>query len=85
MSAMDLIRCISERVSDPLVLSMLKALSDKIPKELLDCIEAERRSRSIVVAGVQEAPSSHSPSQRQKQLEENIADILDVLEVECTP
>ncbi|VDL75968.1 unnamed protein product [Nippostrongylus brasiliensis] len=52
MSATDLIRCITERVSDPVVRSMLRALYDKIPKELLDCVEAEKRSRRIVMWGV---------------------------------
>ncbi|XGW02668.1 hypothetical protein V3C99_014589 [Haemonchus contortus] len=64
---------------------MIVALSEKIPCESREYVEAEKRARSLVVSGLEEAPAHLKPSERQKQLEGKVADLFDALQVECRP
>ncbi|EYC07323.1 hypothetical protein Y032_0071g592 [Ancylostoma ceylanicum] len=64
---------------------ILKAIIDKIPFQAIEKIEEDKRSRSFVLAGVEEAPSNLQASQRQKHLKDKVFGILDALDIECRP
>ncbi|VDO26096.1 unnamed protein product [Haemonchus placei] len=64
---------------------MLVALSDKIPKEVSDAVDEDKRSRSFVISGLEEASPQMRPSERQIDLEGKVRDVLDCLNVECRP
>ncbi|XGW11318.1 hypothetical protein V3C99_012652 [Haemonchus contortus] len=66
ISAADLLRTIIERNKDPLLEPLLIALSDKIPREFSESINSEKKARSIVVYGLEEAGAELRPSERQK-------------------
>nr|CDJ82952.1 unnamed protein product [Haemonchus contortus] len=85
ISATDLLRTIIERNKDPLLEPLLIALSDKIPREFSESINSEKKARSIVVYGLEEAGTELRPSERQKDLEEKVTKVLDALKVECRP
>ncbi|KAK6037277.1 hypothetical protein COOONC_25218, partial [Cooperia oncophora] len=69
MSAMELLKSIIELNQDPAIENMLIALSEKIPKEFSDFLEGDKRERSIVIAGLDEAQGELRPSERQSDLE----------------
>ncbi|KAK6047658.1 hypothetical protein COOONC_14838 [Cooperia oncophora] len=50
-----------------------------------DLIDAEKRCRSIVISGLPEQGAELKPSEKQRELEEKVAGVLDVLNVECRP
>ncbi|XGW16282.1 hypothetical protein V3C99_001610, partial [Haemonchus contortus] len=85
LSASELLKALLKRNTDPIVGKMLNVLSEKISNEISEQVEAEKRARSLVVSGIDEAPHQLKPSERQKDLENKVADLLDVLEVECRP
>uniref|UniRef100_A0A7I4XYW4 Uncharacterized protein n=1 Tax=Haemonchus contortus TaxID=6289 RepID=A0A7I4XYW4_HAECO len=85
LSASQLIKAVLERNTDPEIEKMLLVLADKVPKEMSELLEAEKRSRSIVLSGLEEAPPHSLPSEKQRDLESKVFDILDVLNVECRP
>lgn len=85
MSSSELINSIMARNSDPIISKMLLALSDKIQAECFDMIEAEKRGRSIVLAGLDEAPSDLSPNLRLRDLENKVENVMSALQVECRP
>ncbi|KAK6045148.1 hypothetical protein COOONC_17348 [Cooperia oncophora] len=60
----ELINSIMELNKDPVISQMLAILSEKIPKEFSDLVDKERRSRSLVIAGVMESESGLPPSAR---------------------
>ncbi|KAK6031148.1 hypothetical protein OSTOST_02707, partial [Ostertagia ostertagi] len=68
--------------NDPAIESMLIALS---PMELSQLLESDKRGRSIVISGLDEAPGNLPPSARQRDLEDKVCAVLDVLDVECRP
>lgn len=84
-SISETITYIIERNTDPLIEKMVMALQAKIPQTIADGIEEDRRMRSIVVAGIEEEPQDMPPSRRQGDLEDKVAGLLDVLQVECRP
>lgn len=51
----------------------------------LDVAQSEIHGRSIVIANLDEALGDTRPSERQKDLECKVSDILDVVNVECRP
>ncbi|KIH57287.1 hypothetical protein ANCDUO_12522 [Ancylostoma duodenale] len=65
----------------PLLDQLLKILKPD-PREL---VEAEKRSRSIVLSGVPEAVSGTPAVERQEHTERAVMDILGVLEIETHP
>uniref|UniRef100_A0A7I4Z3B6 DUF218 domain-containing protein n=1 Tax=Haemonchus contortus TaxID=6289 RepID=A0A7I4Z3B6_HAECO len=64
---------------------MLIALSKKIPMEFADLIEGDKRSRSIVISGLEEGQDGLRPSARHRDLEDKVANVLDAVDVECRP
>ncbi|XGW34564.1 hypothetical protein V3C99_018472 [Haemonchus contortus] len=64
---------------------MLIALSEKIPMEFADLLESDKRSRSIVISGLEEGQDGLPPSARQRDLEDKVAEVLDALDVEYRP
>ncbi|KAK6038767.1 reverse transcriptase [Cooperia oncophora] len=85
LSVSELLSSIIETNKDPIIGKMLMALSDKISNSFSDYFEREKRSRSIVIAGVEESKRDLAPSARQNELETTVARILDALDVECRP
>ncbi|VDO13923.1 unnamed protein product [Haemonchus placei] len=85
MSAMELIKSIMELNQDPAIESMLVALSEKIPMEFSNLLESDKRSRSIVISGLEEGRDGLCPSARQRDLEDKVARVLDAVDVECRP
>ncbi|RCN42638.1 hypothetical protein ANCCAN_11389 [Ancylostoma caninum] len=76
---------IMARNSDPVINKMLLALSEKAKVECLAMIEYEKRGRSIVLDGMEEAPADVSPSMRMKNLETKVENVLSALQMECRP
>ncbi|KIH65752.1 hypothetical protein ANCDUO_03926 [Ancylostoma duodenale] len=64
---------------------MLDALSEKFQKGFSEVLEAEKRSRSLVISGIEEPPEGLRPSERRKDLESKVNDILDAIDVDCCP
>nr|CDJ90946.1 hypothetical protein HCOI_01249700 [Haemonchus contortus] len=85
MSAMELIKSIIELDHDPAIENMLIALSEKIPMEFADLLESDKRSRSIVISGLEEGQDGLRSSARQRDLEDKVARVLDAVDVECRP
>ncbi|KIH55214.1 hypothetical protein ANCDUO_14633 [Ancylostoma duodenale] len=85
MSPAELLKAIFEENSNPKVERMLGAFVDKLPLLTTEKIEEEKRSRSIVIAGLEETPPNSRPSHRQKHLEEKVAEVLDALDLESRP
>ncbi|VDO81275.1 unnamed protein product [Haemonchus placei] len=57
LSVNELLLNIMETNKDPVVAQMLSALCDKMPKDFADHLVKEKRSRSIVLAGLKEVPT----------------------------
>lgn len=85
MSAAELIRLAMERNADPVIGRILLAAARKIPADISEALESEKRSRSIVIRGLEEAVGDISPFAKQTVLEEDVGRILEVLDVECRP
>ncbi|KIH56755.1 hypothetical protein ANCDUO_13061 [Ancylostoma duodenale] len=83
MSPADLLNAILDRNSDPVVDRMLRACIGKMPLLATERIEKEKRSRSIMIAGLEEAPPNLRPSRRQKDLGEKVTEVLDAMDLEC--
>ncbi|KAK5984375.1 hypothetical protein GCK32_022840 [Trichostrongylus colubriformis] len=64
LSATQLIKAVLERNSDPLIEKMQLVLAGKISKDVSEFLEADKRSRSIVISGIDDAPSHLLPSER---------------------
>ncbi|KIH55967.1 hypothetical protein ANCDUO_13861 [Ancylostoma duodenale] len=54
---------------DPVIAKMVQVAVERLPNEIADGVEADRRARSVVVSGLPEATES-LPSSRQKLDEE---------------
>ncbi|VDL83448.1 unnamed protein product [Nippostrongylus brasiliensis] len=74
-----------ERVSHSITLTMIKDLSNKIPKETADCMEAEKKEKHRRIAVIEEAASSFPPSHCQSSWYEMLpALFIDALQVKCS-
>ncbi|XGW10718.1 hypothetical protein V3C99_012323 [Haemonchus contortus] len=82
---MELIKNIIELNQDPVIGNMLIALSEKIPMEFSEFIESDKRSRSIVISGLDEMQGAPTASTRRRDLEEKVSTVLNALDVECRP
>lgn len=85
LSAGEIMRAILERNKDPEIERMVVALISKIPSEISETMEAEKRARSIVIHNLEEASVDLPPSSKQRDLEDKVSSVLDVLGVECRP
>ncbi|KAK6015653.1 hypothetical protein OSTOST_18895, partial [Ostertagia ostertagi] len=61
MSSNELLIAIQKRNKDPVIGKMIEALISKIPVEIADGIEAEKRGRSIILSGLPEAAVYRPP------------------------
>ncbi|KAK6733687.1 hypothetical protein RB195_017442 [Necator americanus] len=64
---------------------MVLALKTKGTQEVADGVEAEKRGCSIVITGLAELGADRSLMERQRNLEEKVANVLDPFEVDCLP
>lgn len=85
MSSGEIIGAILERNKDPIIEKMVHALIAKIPQEVNDAVEKDKREKSIVIHNIPEADQNLPPTSRQKDLKRKVSAILDILEIECTP
>lgn len=85
LSSEEIISAMLERNTDPVIEKMILALRNKLPQEIRDGVEAEKRGRSIVISGLEEWGMDKPLLERHKHLEERVADILDALNVDCVP
>lgn len=85
MSFNDILNCIAERTSDPVISRLLSVARTKIPPEHCDCLKREERNRTIVVSGLDECPPDLSLSERCKDLDGEVFCLLDKLRVDCKP
>ncbi|VDO77138.1 unnamed protein product [Heligmosomoides polygyrus] len=85
MTLADLMKCIAECNSVPVIAQMLVVACEINPMDYSDAAEADRRSRSIVISGLKESRNGGSTYERHRGLVENVCDVRDVLRVECGP
>ncbi|KIH69589.1 hypothetical protein ANCDUO_00068 [Ancylostoma duodenale] len=85
MPVNDIVKCSMERNSDPITRELVLALADRVPHDPAACAEEDRRSRSIVISGLPEADLNLPPTQRQRDLDQKVDNLLDALGVECHP
>ena len=83
MSSFDLVNYIKVLNKDPNIDRVLNVLAQKLQNGVLDDIEAEKRSRTIVISGVEEPPNGLRPTERAADLKKKVDDLLDVLEIDC--
>ncbi|EYB82533.1 hypothetical protein Y032_0357g3372 [Ancylostoma ceylanicum] len=69
MSNEGIIRLLMERNSDPVSVRLLTILADRIPKSAMEDPELEKRSRSVVISGLDEAEGDVRFQDRQTNLE----------------
>lgn len=85
MSTADIMNLILEKNRDPEIDRMVRVVLSRIPQELRDAVEADKRSRSLVISGLPEADPSLPPSEKQRDLESKVSEVLDAVDVECRP
>ncbi|KIH55773.1 hypothetical protein ANCDUO_14064 [Ancylostoma duodenale] len=85
MPVNDIVKCLMERNSDPITRELVLALADRVPHDPAACAEEDRRSRSIVISGLSEADMNLPPTQRQRDLDHKVDNLLDALGVDCHP
>lgn len=85
MSVTEIITAIAERNKDPVVAKFIEGLTAKLPLEMSEMVDAEKRGRSLVLSGVPESASDLPLSSKQQELESNVSQLLDHLGVECRP
>ncbi|KIH45145.1 hypothetical protein ANCDUO_24818, partial [Ancylostoma duodenale] len=85
LSSEEIINVLLERNTDPVSERMMMILKGRIRQEVSDGVEKEKRDRSLVISGLAEWGMDKPLLQRQKYLDEQVADILDTLEVDCLP
>ncbi|VDP55454.1 unnamed protein product [Heligmosomoides polygyrus] len=71
-SAAELIRLALEMNADPVIARILLAAARKIPADFSEALESEKRSRSIVISGLEEAAGDIPPSAKQAVLEKDV-------------
>ncbi|EYB92598.1 hypothetical protein Y032_0192g1366 [Ancylostoma ceylanicum] len=62
---------------------MILVLGNRCPQEICDGVEADKRERIIVIFGLEEWGKDKPLLERQRHLEESVADILDTLKDDC--
>ncbi|EYC10542.1 hypothetical protein Y032_0055g2614 [Ancylostoma ceylanicum] len=85
LSNAEIINVILERNTDPVIEKLAQTLRTRISREILDAVEEEKRGRSLVISGLPECDLGKPLLERQKDLEIQVANILDILEVDCLP
>ncbi|RCN46019.1 hypothetical protein ANCCAN_07966 [Ancylostoma caninum] len=70
LSMVDLIAYIRERNTDPEIGEMLAALSEKVPVEISQQVEAEKRARTIIISGIKEPAEGLRARERLRDLKE---------------
>ncbi|KIH53287.1 hypothetical protein ANCDUO_16589, partial [Ancylostoma duodenale] len=83
MSVSDLITYAKERNKDPTIEHVLELLFQKIPREISQEGEAEKRSRTIVISGIKESAEGLRPTERSHDLKSKVDEILDALDIDC--
>ncbi|KAL6742450.1 hypothetical protein Aduo_015599 [Ancylostoma duodenale] len=58
---------------------------ERIQKETADCVEAEKRGRSLVILGISEPDRGLKLMSKQMELERKVCDIPDALSLDCVP
>ncbi|KIH62196.1 hypothetical protein ANCDUO_07523 [Ancylostoma duodenale] len=58
---------------------------ERIQKETADCVEAEKRGRSLVILGISEPDRGLKLMSKQMELERKVCDIPDALTLDCVP
>lgn len=74
MSPMDIKKAISIN-KDPAGEQLLVALGQKISREFSEVIESNKRSRSLVISGIEETEAQLRPSERQRDLGEKVCEL----------
>lgn len=85
MDFFEILNCIVSKNTDPAISRMLEALQTKIPQLLAEAANSDKKNRSLVVAGLPESPPDWKPSEKQKDLESKVGELLDALKTECRP
>ncbi|KHJ96697.1 hypothetical protein OESDEN_03337 [Oesophagostomum dentatum] len=85
LSGVEIIAAILERNIDPVIERMVLALRDKVLLEFVDVVNKEKKERSILITGLTNWGQDKPLFERQKNLEQNVAEILDILKVDCLP
>ncbi|KAK6055584.1 hypothetical protein COOONC_06913 [Cooperia oncophora] len=67
-----------KRDKDPVIDQMVKALVSKLPQEISDAIDSDKRARSLVISGLPEPQRDLRPSAKQADLESKISDLMDL-------
>ncbi|KHJ80539.1 hypothetical protein OESDEN_19785 [Oesophagostomum dentatum] len=83
LSGAKIIAAILERNTDPVIERMVLPLRDKVLLEFADAVNKEKKERSIVITGLTEWGQDKPLFECQKSLEQNVAEILDILKVDC--
>ncbi|WKY11231.1 hypothetical protein Q1695_003081 [Nippostrongylus brasiliensis] len=84
-SVSELLNSVLEHNTDPIMERMIIALSERFRSIAANGAEEDRRSRSIVIAGLPEEPNELPPSRRQVQLQASVIEVLDALDVQSLP
>ncbi|KAK6733715.1 hypothetical protein RB195_017462 [Necator americanus] len=71
MSASDFISSIAERNKDPVIGKMLVVPAETVKTDFVEQLEADKRSRSIVISGLPESGGFSSSSEMLDDLEES--------------
>ncbi|RCN24327.1 hypothetical protein ANCCAN_29979, partial [Ancylostoma caninum] len=85
LSSGEIISVILERNTDPVIEKLAQKLRTRISREISDAVEEEKRGRSLVFSGLPEGDLDKPLLERQKELENKVAEILDMLKVDCLP
>ncbi|XGW34388.1 hypothetical protein V3C99_018338 [Haemonchus contortus] len=88
MSMSELVSAMMERneqIKDHVMAKFLNALVSELPQTIADAVEADKRGRSLVVSRIPESSPDVPPSGKQRELEVEVSEILDILRVECRP
>lgn len=85
LNATEYLELIIAMNKDPKISKMLQVLKEKIPGDITNAIEEDKRGRSLIISGLQEPADTVKPSLKLRDLEEKVEGILDVLKVECRP
>ncbi|EYC08158.1 hypothetical protein Y032_0067g24 [Ancylostoma ceylanicum] len=84
LTTKEILERVIAKCKDPAIGKMVQVAVDRLPNEIADGVEADRRARSVVVSGLPESTES-LPSVRQKFDEERVSEMLDALGVQCRP
>ncbi|VDL72913.1 unnamed protein product, partial [Nippostrongylus brasiliensis] len=85
LSAAELLEKAIDLCDNALISHYLKNLGKKLAHAVHEGYEQERRSRSVVISGLPEANANSSSLARQRDLQDKVDRLLEVLDVECKP